>query len=56
MLDKTVMKNEYSEFLSAPDKTVMNKMCIKNKAEVFIYHNVTANLSSVGTDLLVLVS
>jgi hypothetical protein len=42
-------------FLSA-QKTIMNKMCIKNKAEVFFYLNVTANLSSGGTDFLILVS
>jgi len=42
-------------FLSVT-KTVMNKMCIKNKAEVFFYLNVTANLSSGGTDFLILVS
>jgi len=35
MLDKTVMKKEYSEFLSVSDKTINNKMCIKNEAEVF---------------------
>jgi len=52
----TVMKNDYSEFLSVPKKTIMNKMCIKNKAEVFFYLNVTANLSSGGTDFLILVS
>jgi len=34
----------------------MNKMCIKNKTEVFFYLNVTANLSSGGTDFLILVS
>jgi len=32
LLNKTVLKNEYSEFLSLPDKT---KMLVKNKAEVF---------------------
>jgi hypothetical protein len=52
----TVMKNDYSVFLSVPNKTVMNKMCIKNKAEVLFYLNVTANLSSGGTDFLILVS
>ena len=31
-------------------------MCIKNKAEVFFYLNVTANLSSGGMDFLILVS
>jgi len=31
-------------------------MCIKNKAEVFFYLNVTANLSFGGTDFLILVS
>jgi hypothetical protein len=36
--------------LSVPKKTIMNKTCIKNKAEVFFYLNVTANLSSGGTD------
>ena len=56
MPDKTVMKNEYSEFLSVPDKTIKNKMCIKNKEEVFFYHNVIANLSSGGTDFLILLS
>jgi hypothetical protein len=43
-------------FLSVPDKTIMNKMCIKNKAEVFFYLNVTANLFFVGMDFLILVS
>jgi len=43
-------------FLSVPDKTILNKMCIKNKKEVFFYVNVTANLSSGGTDFLMLVS
>jgi hypothetical protein len=43
-------------FLSVPDETIMNKMCFKNKAEVFFYLNVTANLSSGGTDFLILVS
>jgi hypothetical protein len=42
-------------FLSVPDKTIKNKMCIKNKAEVFFYQNVTPNLSSGGTDFLILV-
>ena len=50
------MKNEYSEFLSVPDKTIKNKMCIKNNAEVFFYHNVITNFSSGGTDFLILVS
>jgi hypothetical protein len=50
------MKNDYSLFLSVPNKTAMNKMCIKNKAEVFFYHNVTDNLSSGGTEFLILVS
>ena len=36
LLDKTIMKNEYPEFLSVPDKTIMNKMYIKNKAEFFL--------------------
>ena len=31
-------------------------MCIKSKAEVFFYLNVTANLSSGGTDFLILLS
>jgi uncharacterized protein YmfQ (DUF2313 family) len=44
----TVMKNDYSVFVSVPNKTVTNKMCIKN--------NVTANLSSGGTDFLIVVS
>jgi len=43
-------------FLSVPDKTIMNKMCIKNKAEVSFYLNVTANLSSDGRDFLILES
>jgi len=30
-----VKKNKYSDFLSVPNKTMMNKMCIKNKAEAF---------------------
>jgi hypothetical protein len=30
-------------------------MCIKNKAEVFFYLNVIADLSSGGTDFLILV-
>ena len=34
----------------------MNKMCIQNKAEVFFYLIVTANISSGGTDFLILVS
>jgi hypothetical protein len=52
-----VMKNEYSEFFFYLfQKTTMNKMCIQNKAEVFFYLNVTANLSSGGTDFLILVS
>jgi hypothetical protein len=42
--------------LSVLDKTIINKTCIKNKAEVFFYLNVTANLSSGGTDSLILVS
>jgi hypothetical protein len=50
------MKNEYSEFLSVPNKTVKNKVCIKNNAVVFFYLNVTANLSSCGMDFLILVS
>jgi len=36
--------------LSMSGKTVMNKMCTKNKAEVFFYRNVIADLSSGGTD------
>ena len=32
----------------------MNKICIKNKAQVFFYRNVTANLSSGGTDFPIL--
>ena len=51
-----VMKNDYSEFFICSKKTIMNKMCIKKKAEVFFYLNVTANLSSGGTDFLILVS
>jgi len=43
-------------FLSVPNKIIMNKMCIKNKAEVIFYLNVTANLSSGGKDFLILVS
>ena len=43
-------------FLSVPNKTIMNKMCIKNTAEVFFYINVTANVSSGSTDFLILVS
>ena len=43
-------------FLSVPKKTIINKMCIKSKAEVFFYLNVTANLSSGGTDFLILLS
>jgi len=40
----TVMKNYYSEFfLSVPKKTIMNKIYIKNKAEILFYLNVTAN-------------
>jgi len=31
-------------------------MCIKNKAEVFFYHNVIANLSSGNKEFLFLVS
>ena len=32
LLDKTIMKKEYSEFfLSVPQKAIMNKMFIKNK-------------------------
>ena len=31
-------------------------MCIKNKAEIFFYLNVNANLSSGGMDFLILVS
>jgi hypothetical protein len=34
----------------------MNKLCIKNGAEVFFYVDVTANFSSGGTDFLILVS
>ena len=41
--------------LSVPDNTIMNKMCIKKKAEVFFYLNVTANISSGGTEFLILV-
>ena len=52
----TVMKNDYSEFFYLFQKTIMNKMCIKNKAQVFFYLNVTANISSGGTDFLILVS
>jgi len=33
----------------------MNKKCIKNKTEVFVYLSVTANLSSGGTDFLIMV-
>ena len=48
LLDKTVRKNEYSEFLKyVPDRTIMNKMCIKNEAEVFFYLNVTKIKSKV---------
>jgi hypothetical protein len=43
-------------FLCVPDKTIMNKMCIKNKAEVFFYLTGIANLCSGGTDFLILVS
>jgi hypothetical protein len=43
-------------FLTVPDKTIINKVCIKNKAEVFFSLKITANLSSGGTDFLVLVS
>jgi hypothetical protein len=51
------MNNKYSAFfLSVPDKTIINKMCIKNKTEVFFYLNVTPNLSSGGMDFLILVS
>jgi len=50
------MKNDYSEFFYLFQKTIMNKMCIKNKAQVFFYLNVTANISSGGTDFLILVS
>jgi len=35
-------------FLSVPNKTIMNKICIKNKAEVFFY-----TLMSLLTFLLV---
>jgi len=49
-----VMKNDYSEFFMF-QKTVMNKMCIKNKAEIFFYLNATANPSSGGMDFLILV-
>jgi hypothetical protein len=52
----TVMKNDNSEFFYLFQKIIMNKMCIKNKAEFFFYLNVTANLSSGGTDFLILVS
>ena len=52
----TVMKSDYSEFFMCSKKTVMNKTCNKNKAEVFFYLNITANLSSGGTDFLILVS
>jgi hypothetical protein len=50
------VNNEYSEFLCFPDKTMINKMWIKNNAEVFFYLTVTANLSSGGTDILIQVS
>jgi len=43
-------------FLSVSDKTIMNKMCINSKAQVFFYVNVIANLTSGGTDFLILVS
>ena len=50
LLNKTVLKNEYSEFLSLPDKT---KMLVKNKAEVFLYLNVVTDFSSGDTDFLI---
>jgi hypothetical protein len=50
------MKNDYSDFLSVPNKTIMNKMFIKIMVEVFFYLNDTANLSSGGTDFVILVS
>ena len=50
------MKDKYSEFLSVSDLTINNKLFIKNKTEVFFYHNVIANLSSGGTDFFFLVS
>ena len=50
------MKNDYSEFFICSQKTIINEMCIKSKAEVFFYLNVTANLSSGGTDFLNLLS
>jgi hypothetical protein len=51
------MSDKYSEFfLSAPDKTIMNKMYIKNKTEDFFYLKVTPNLPSGGMDFLILVS
>jgi hypothetical protein len=34
----------------------MNKMCIKNAAEVLFYLNVIAYLSSCGKDFLILLS
>jgi hypothetical protein len=34
----------------------MNKMCIKNTAEVFFYLNVISDISSGGTGFLVLLS
>jgi hypothetical protein len=34
----------------------MNKMCIKNTAEVFFYLNVIVDLSSGGTGFLILLS
>jgi len=52
----TVMKNDYSEFFICSKETIINKTCIKNKAEVFFYLNLTANLFSGGTDFHILVS
>jgi hypothetical protein len=50
------MKNEYTVLFSYfPDKTIINKMCVQNKAEVFFHVNVAATLSSGGTDFLILV-
>jgi hypothetical protein len=43
-------------FLSVSDKSINNKKCIKNKGEVFFYHNIIATLSSGGTDFLIGVS
>ena len=39
-----------------PDKTIMNKMCIKNKANIFFQLKVTPKLSSGGMGFLILVS